>query len=306
MDMKPEGCFRMFALLGVLALPLAAVAAPAPRAAEPVAMITDLAGTVLVQNGATGGSAEVLMSLPAGAALTLPGGARLTLVYFGSAKEYAFAGPDSITLGDGQPDSISGSEADARTLLALAQHSIQSGEVQQLVQAGLQMRSIDLRKRIQLRWPVQTLVTDPTPVFSWTALEPELQYRFSLRDDAGLTILETLQSRPRLRLPSEIVLREGASYSWSVETRARNGSAYAASGDFSVATGEQRAEAERLRVGAEASASERLLNAILLQKLGLHSEAAPVWQQLAAERPESASLQRIAAQAALSAPPSGN
>lgn len=279
-----------------LALMLAFGAQAAP---EPVAMITDVEGPVLVRLGPGPRSepADVLMSLPAGAALTLPSGGKLSLVYFGSSKEYQFTGPDAVSLAVEHPTALSGSEAGARSLKALGGARIAPAEVQNLVQAGLQMRSADLRKRIQLRSPVNAVVTEAQPLFVWSPLEPGVQYRFSLHDESGQAILETLIDSTSLRLPEASGLKDGTAYTWTVSARSRSGSDFATSAEFRTADAAQRAAVATLREGLAATASERVLLALMLQNMGLYAEAGEAWQAAARDRPESGQLRRLAAQA---------
>lgn len=264
---------------------------------DSVAMITDLEGAVKVKSGTRLQDADVLMSLSAGSMLTVPTGAKLNLVYYASSKEYQFNGPDSVMLAAEAPASLSGSESKARAVKALGGNKIAPTEVQNLVQAGLQMRSIDLRKRIQLRSPVESVVIDAQPQFIWAPLEPEVQYRFSLHDEAGQAVLETLVDRTSLRLPEGTVLKPGVAYTWTVSARSRSGSDYSANARFRSATAEQRAAVASLREGLAATPSERVMLAVMLERMGLQAEADEAWKLAARDRPNSPQLKRLAAQA---------
>ncbi|HUP90980.1 MAG TPA: hypothetical protein VM074_01935 [Solimonas sp.] len=293
------------AALGVFLLAGAGLASP--RGPEPVALVADVEGAVLVTHpGDESAVADLFSSLPVGAVLTVPAQARLTLVYYAGSREYHFAGPDSITLGLTAPASLSGAEAEATPLRAVdASRGLSPEDVRQLVLGGLEVRGAGVRKRIQLRNPVGTVITEPQPVFSWTPLEADTEYRFALRDERGEVLLDTLLTRTRLRLPEGIALADGGAYSWSVEAPGPAGRVV--TGEFRVADAGQRETLAALKASlADGATSDRVLYALLLQKLGMQGEAAATLQRLAAERPNSAQLQRISAQATLMNPQQEN
>ena len=287
--------------LGTLLLVLMAPAQSALPAGktgdEPVAMITDLKGVVTVHGAQGDQNADMLMSLEPGAELRIPAGGSITLVYYGAARKYTYAGTDTVNIGAAAPNAASGALGESHVIALATETGLGARQVQELVQGGMQMRSLDPRKRIRLKNPVRTVVLEPTPVFSWEPLEPNTQYRFTLRDDAGLTLLETLMGSTRLRLPQEIKLRDGVSYTWQVEARAASGNAYAAAAEFSLLPAAQRVLIEGKRPAPDAEVSEFLVYALMLQQNNLRYDAGKAWRALASYRPESGLLQRLAADA---------
>jgi hypothetical protein len=284
------------ASLGLLAPAMVLAAAP-KSADEPVAMITDLKGAVSVHSALGDQGADLLMSLQPGAELRIPAAGSVTLVYYASARRYTYAGADTVSVGAQSPSAGSGAPGSSRVLAPAGDTGLDARQVQELVQGGMQMRNFDPRKRIRLKSPVRTALLERGPVFVWEPLESGTQYRFTLRDDAGLVLLETLMDSTRLRLPQEIRLHEGVNYTWQVDARAVGGNAYSASTEFSLLPAAQRALIEGRRPSADAEVSDVLVYALLLQENNLRDEAGKIWSVLAGEHPESGSLQRLAADA---------
>lgn len=287
-----------------LVLMLASGAARAAPAPEAVALVADVEGAVLATHpGDAPAVVDLFTSLPPGAALTVPDGARVNLLYYASGRTFRFSGPDSVTLGKDAPASLSGAESDSAP--ARSATGLTADDVRQLVLASLDVRGTGVRKRLQLRSPVGTVVTQADPVFTWAALEPGARYRFALRDEGGRVLWETQTEATRLQLPAGTELAAGEVYGWLVETRGASGKAFSATAEFRVADGAQREQLERFRSElGQGDAADRLLYALVLHKLGMEQESAVALQALARERPQSAQLQRVSAHAAqaLSAP----
>ena len=91
-----------------------------------------------------------------------------------------------------------------------------------------------------------------------------------------------------------MALVEGRSYTWEVSARRANGMRFSNFGDFTVAPASLRAEAARLRPGADAGVSARVAWAAWLSSQELNDEARAAWSALAAERPDEPQLKALA------------
>ena len=106
-------------------------------------------------------------------------------------------------------------------------------------------------------------------------------------------LLETPVGGTALKLPPQVTLKEGASYTWEIAARLPDGRKYSSAGDFAIATSDLRARVESLRPRKDSPLSERVAFTAWLEQLELKEEARKYWKDLAAERPEDVTLKLI-------------
>ncbi len=282
-----------FALITVFFLCLSR---PGQAAAEEaVAMVTDRQGQAALLGGQAREGCEILSYLFPGSRIRLGPEGRLTLVYFDSAREYDFSGPAVIEIAATEPLPISGRSAAARSLPLVESIGLTPGNVTSYVQAGLTLRTLGRRAgrggaRLRLIAPVDDRLLSPDPEFRWRPVPDATDYRYVLMDEDGKTLFDGTTGEPRFRLPKRIRLRPGGYYSWRVESRLRSGDVYSSTGRFSVLSDGEKAEIEAHRPKSDALFSEQLLFAILLERMGVFTEAERSWRALAKRRPAETGL----------------
>lgn len=270
------------AATGVLA------AAGVSAGAQPIALVTDVAGRV------TGPAPiSILSEISSDTQLQLDPGARLVALYLKSGDEYTFSGPAHVHFGAEAPQTTKGVKPQKRSSTLGKSGYVMIRPVN-VSQAGFVMRGGRSTARIRMLSLSGTKTLDATPEFRWREIEPGARYRFEITDDTGRALYESELSETSLRLPETVRLREGAGYTWEVSARAADGRRYVSAGDFSIAAAHLRAEAESLRPAPGAPVSERVAYAAWLEQRELRDEARQYWRALAAERPDDVRLKTLA------------
>lgn len=277
--------------VGNLVALAAAVFISVAWAASPVAMVTDLEGSVT--HASTGKAVELLGELSNGDTLSIPEGAALRLVYLASGYEYRVTGPDELHIEDDGVTSSSGSAVEGKALLADAS-SKAIAPVGELQQAALVMRSAGEAQKVRLRGPLGGRVLVAPPTLEWEALEDVEDYRLRITDYRGRSLLEERVQGTDFTLPDNLRLVPGATYTWSVEARLPDGGRESGFAEFAISDSQLRQEAINLRPEADAPFSERLVYTLWLESNELFQEADRYWEQLAEERPDSPRLQMLA------------
>ena len=259
-------------------------------ASETVAMITDLTGNVSITRNGVKKEGEILMSVSPGDEVRVKENSRLTLVYFKSAKEYTFPEKSVIKINTETPENKSGSKVASRNLEVAKNAKLLSvdGEYSQ---AAIVFRSARKKPKIKLIRPINSRVLDTQPSFEWEPLEKVSEYRFVLIDDSGRTVIETLVNGTSYNLPSENKIVDYVLYTWRVEARLATGDVYTNSTTFSLLDDEERGKINRLRPKDDATFSERIVFAMLLEQMGVRDEAYRYWKILSAEKPDNKLLQ---------------
>ena len=278
--------WRAFAI-GLLLAAQAIFTAPS-AGAQGVAMVTDLSGRV-----AGPGPVAILSEIPADARVQVEAGAQLVVIYFQSGDEYTFSGPSQIQFRAGEPQVLSGAQPQTRAS-PLANGGKVTIKPVALGQAAYVMRGRRPSARIKLLTLSGTRTLETAPEFRWQEIEPGVKCRFELTDDTGRSLYEAELERLSLTLPESVRLQEGVAYTWEVSTRTPDGRRYVSTGDFSVAGGELRAQAQALRPAIAAPVSERVAYAAWLEQAELRDEARKYWRTLAQERPDDARLKTLA------------
>jgi len=255
-----------------------------------VAMVTDMSGLSQNITETPPEALAILTELFVGDEVQVEKGGSLTLIYWNKYKELQIKGPSRLHILESSAESFSGHQPKVKKLLQQKSIRINPSKV---TQSGLVMRSVKKKKPIRLLGLKDVKIANKKPVFSWVMDKPVDRVRFELIDEDGNILFVKVMKANHLTLPSSILLKEGIVYSWSVEGHMETGRVFADWGDFELADADLIANKERLKPGAHASFSERLLYAGWLQQQGFSDDAYVLWQGLANERPDSTILQRM-------------
>jgi hypothetical protein len=272
------------AMVGTLVWTLL-LAAPAGWAG---ALVTDSRGQV---EAVGTGKAALLAELAPGAVLHLGAGARVTLLVLDNGDEYTLKGPGKYQFAPQGLVVLEGSPAVKRTLPVSGGTSVplRAGDG---AQATLVLRGAD--DPFRLLAPVDTAVMVDRPTFRWAPAESGAAYRFTLLDDASAEVFQAETAQTSLELPAALRLREGSSYSWTVQVVSSGRRKRSASAEFSVVDLRTRAALERLRPRRDAPFSDRVAYALALEQNNVRETALEQWRKLAAERPGEPNLQKRA------------
>ncbi len=268
---------------------------PELRAAESVAMITDLTGRATLRSGGASAPAELLAYLAAGTELKLEAGARVTVTFFSKPLEVTLTGPAQASIAKDGATMQSGPPPRIRTLGAAVGSTARKFEPiarERLALAAVVMRSG--RPELKLLAPANTKVLTATPEFAWTEITGA-QYRLVLAERNGKIVLERALDQASFKL--EQPLRRAATYTWHVQAQPAKGEALQAETTFSVASAAEARTLAQGRPAPKASFSQRVLYATRLDALGFRHDAAAAWRALRAERPEDETLRRLAGDA---------
>ena len=288
---KPNLHHRILRLLAVLTLLLSAAT---PVFAQSVAMVTDLTGKATLQGAHGKVNLTMLTELAGDARVQLDGGARLTAIYLGTGDEYVFSGPAQIQFRAAAPQVLSGAAPQKRASASAKGGKQVTIRLSSVTQAGLVMRSRRTTGRIPLLTLVGTKTLESSPEFRWRETSPGTRYRFKLADSLGKSLDQTEIDGTAFTLPPSVQLKENTVYTWEISAPFPDGRQYVSTGDFSLASGELRAQAESLKPAADAPVAERVLYAVWLEREELRDEAKKYWKALLAERPDDATLQALA------------
>lgn len=263
------------------------------HSAEPVAMITDLKGSVYLASKTKATPLAVLSYLPPGEEIVLDAGAQLVVTYFAQSTEFSFKGPGRVVIQAQEAKALKGS-AETRRLdtekSGAAMKFVQSGK---LTFATVEMRALPFVKPTLLS-PVNTKIASLTPVFSWKSLDDTEKYLLTLTDEHGQTVQQVELATNSWTMPNASILQYGASYRWKVEAFLNTGDKLNAQGGFSVA---DLATIDRINAKqppADARFSDKVTHAIFLEEEGFREGAKSIWQELAAQRPDDPNLKRRA------------
>ena len=188
--------------------------------AEPIAMITDLhGGNVELTSGSKTGKAEILANLFDGDKLEIKNGANLALTYYESGREYSYQGPSIVSIEVKQPKVLSGKSGSERELNLVKDSGLKPSR-NTFNQAALVLRSgATKKKKIKLKSPRNSMLLTSNVKFEWEPFPGTDQYQFTLIDDEGKTIVETIVNKTVYPLPKSVSLSDDAWYEWQVEGR---------------------------------------------------------------------------------------
>ena len=263
-------------------------------AAEPVAMVTDLSGKVVLAGDARKPALSILSDIRQDAKIQLDKGAHAVVVYLKSGQEYELNGPAVVQFGSSQPDSISGAKPQLHgAALTKGGKEVRIKPVV-VAQAAIVMRSIKHTSKIKLLNLSDTRTLEDHPAFSWQAPQPGLHYSFKLLDDVGKILFESKVEKSSLELPQQIQMKDSADYTWVVSASSPDGTEFSNAGDFGVASAELRKKVESLRPASDATLSERVAFSAWLEQMNLRDEARKYWKSISAERPDDKRLKVLA------------
>ena len=265
-------------------------------ASAALALVTDLQGKATIADGGKSREATILAELDAGAQVQLNPGATLVVLYLDAGDEYVFKGPAQVVFKSGQPEVVKGARPEKRIASMVAGRKDIRIKPVAMAQGAMVMRSARPAARIRLLSLSATRTLEIQPEFRWQEAQPGIKYQFEINDDIGRTFYEAQVATTSFKLPSNVQLKEGVSYTWEVSARLADGRKYSSAGDFSMASAALRAQADALRPAASAPLSSRVAYAAWLDQMELKDEARKYWRALATERPEDVRLKALAAE----------
>lgn len=235
---------------------------------EPVAMLTEVDGKVLLD----GQQAEVFAELSAGDGLELTEGSNVTLVLVHEGDEFMLSGPASITV---QSDGVfsGGEKLEGVDLIESAGIDLDLGD---MAQAAIVMRGkLDQNQRPILEHPVDTNVLTPHPTFRWLPVGAGFQYQFTLMDQSDSLIFNTSTSRAFVELPTDIGLPRDQMLSWTLSAAhpAQADVSYTAKANFMLLPEVIARQVDAKRPEPGANKNERMRYAKFLESLNLKAEA---------------------------------
>ncbi|MFZ4535476.1 hypothetical protein [Propionivibrio sp.] len=256
------------------------------QAAEPVAMVTDLTGNAWLRESGKEKRLDLLSYLDAGASIRLDGQAAITITLFSPAAEYVANGPARLELAAAEVRRTGGGTLHRRSLDERRVNAAQrlfATQRERLTLAAYEMKA--LPPGLQLLAPVHAESLTLRPVFKWSAPLQSTRYAVTLVDQSdGVLLAEATVSEPVWQLPANLLLQHQHRYSWEVRSSLPDGREVSAAAEFSIVD-----EARSVRIlqqapSANATFSERVLYAALLESEGLSAD--DEWRRLAAERPD--------------------
>jgi hypothetical protein len=270
---------RARALVAVLWLALAglpvaqAVAAPAPT----IALVTDVVGNARLA-ARSSQPLKLLAELGAGAEVVVAENAQLVVFYLADGAEYTFNGPGRYRLRKLAPEALRGAPPLRKASPTVYRTLRVKNE--RVAQGALATRGDPI-----LIFPVSEVVLDGNAEFAWRRLAPDAAYQFELVDASGTRLMFAETRDTGIRLPPTMRLTPGETYYWSVRGRDELGNAFYRPAEFRIADAALRNRLEAAAPAADASFSERVLYAALLEQAGCVSAAQAQKRILGIERP---------------------
>jgi hypothetical protein len=254
--------------------------------AEPVAMVTDVGGSVSTLENGKARKVALLSYLEPGMTLQLDANANLSVTFFSKPVEYRFAGPAKLTV---EQDRILAEDGKAETHAVSLQKTSAAkkftvAQRESVTQAAFEMRAG--RPGLRLDDPVDTsLINGDALAFSWDGPRPKGGYQLSLYDSHNHLLHQASVSSGSWT-PAAGLLKAGNAYEWEIKAALDSGEVLTARGSFSVA---DNATAKNIRAQipqAGSSFSDRVLYAVFLENKGFKYDARRLWGELAKEHPD--------------------
>ena len=260
-------------------------------AVQAAVLVTDLKGRAETD----GKKALALMSeIADGGLIDLAAGAQMVATDLASGREYVLAGAGQFRVGRNGVEGVGGAGVTPKALPAANLPAVKVA-VARVSQGTMVMRSVVFSSSAPAPLlPARTAVLDNTPTLRWSLVEGATGYRVSVFDQGGQSIYSRQTTEAELALPAAAGLAGGKQYSWRVEALGAQGRIADASTIFSVVTPEAAALLAQIKPENDASFSRRVLYAAQLQEAGAVEEARLIWQALAKERPDDATVARLA------------
>lgn len=275
--------------------------------AKDVAMLTDIAGSVVVKGAAPRWQpARLMMLLYANDEIKVADSSAATVVFFGDGHRERLS---ARTLGSILPTGCQIKQGSKRTVGAVAgQHDagvlkeayrqLQTGHV-----GGAVLRGIRSATSPTARTLSETRTLAERPTFQWTPVRNADRYVVVLLDGDAIRLWQAETPRSELPYPeTESALQAGQSYLWKVTALAGNkkiGSSYATfevlSAEEAARVQEARAEYETLAKGDPQDVTPSLLLAASYQTHRLFDDAISVYEDLARRRPKDPNIRKALA-----------
>jgi hypothetical protein len=258
------------AALGLLALLPVPAANGAAAAVEPVALVTELAGSGSVSQKPDGGALEQLHELLPGAVVTLNAGARAVVVHTASGAVYDLAGPGRYRVQPQALEALSG---------RLARRELPP-EIR-----GFRLKPLStMQASIVMRGSAPARLDGPS---GGVLVSGELTYR--IRGDVMSPSLELLDAdgskivsareAPAVFSPAEATaLQPGRPYVVRVQGQDSRGKPVELSSRFWLIDAEASARLRAARPGASATTTDLIVYAMALESAGATATAREAWR----------------------------
>jgi hypothetical protein len=149
-----------------------------------------------------------------------------------------------------------------------------------VTEAATALRSV--AKPIPALTLARGLTLETRPAFRWQAVEPGLEYQFTLRDASDNTVLARRVHEPVVDLATDIALLPGQAYRWTVSAKTAAGVSYASTYRFAVADRGRAEQVENFRPGDDAPLAEQVAFTVWLGQMGFADDAARLRERLSA------------------------
>jgi hypothetical protein len=142
---------------------------------------------------------------------------------------------------------------------------------------GVVKKSASIRLISPVDWE-RVLNTHPT--FTWNHIADTGLYHFVLREKNGDFILNRTVDTNSLTLSASIKLKSGTPYTWEVSSLKEELTFQSEKRSFQTATKSDRADFKLLAAKKDATISDHVLHAMILEKMGFITAAKKQWQVL--------------------------
>jgi hypothetical protein len=258
---------------------IAASAGTAAQVAkEPVALVTELAGTGRVSQKPQDGALQQLHELAPGTIVSLTRGARAVLVHTPTGTVYELAGPGRFQVGANGVDALEGSKLAKRELPP----AIKSFQLKPLstMQASIVMRGAPT---VRLEGPDGGVLSDDELTYR---VRGTLEKRsVELIDAEGATHSAINDSGTGFNPASSAALQPGRKYLVRVRGTDTHGRATELSARFWLIDPEAADRLTAARPGSDATLTELIVYAMAVESAGATASARAAWQRVNGRRP---------------------
>jgi hypothetical protein len=240
---------------------------PEPGRAQPVAIVTEVDGSVrVVQRGRTV-RPQVTDPIDQGATVALEANARIVLAYPGAGSVYELRGPGQFVARSDAVESTGPGRLVRRDLVS-ALRALRIRPEGTTLQGSAAMRGTRAFE-LQADGPTGSQFARDALRLCWKSLGALWTYRIRVIDEEGLSVFDANTTDSRFELPATLALQANAQYLWHVRAKGPNGQSADAAGQF------RRLDPDRERILlqaqsalARADATDRELYRIALSQQG--------------------------------------
>jgi len=244
----------------------------APACAHPVAIVTEVDGSVRVAAGGRSSRPEVADPVEQDATLFVERDARIVLAYPRAGSVWELRGPGRFAARGDAVEALGGSGSAARRDLAPALRALQIRPDGTTIQGSAAMRGAG-SLQLQAAGPTGSQwMRDPVRL-CWRVLGAQWSYRVRLIDDDGAVLFEVRTRDSTFELPATLALRPDAPYLWHVLATGPHGESAEAAGEFHRLDADREQALLRAQSGmAGLDATGRVLVRIALRQQGFTPE----------------------------------